>query len=84
VWYMEVVLVKSSQVKSSQVKSSQVKSSQVYTETTDNHTAAYRKAKKGRKAYRMCSGSQKWRTGVDGDLAKGMSIMHQEVTRHKC
>ena len=68
-WYMEVVLVKSSQVKSSQVKSSQV-----YTETTDNHTAAYRKAKKGRKAYRMCSGSQKWRTGVDGDLAKGMSI----------
>ena len=50
-------------------------SSQVYTETTDNHTAAYRKA------YRMCSGSQKWRTGVDGDLAKGI---HQEVSRHKC
>jgi hypothetical protein len=39
-------------------------SSQVYTETTDNHT----------EAYRMCSGSQQGRTGVDGDGGGG-SIM---------
>ena len=36
-------------------------SSQVYTETTDNHT----------EAYRMCSGSQQGRTGVDGDGGGG-------------
>ena len=38
-----------------------VKSSQVYTETTDNHT----------EAYRMCSGSQQGRTGVDEDGGGG-------------
>ena len=36
-------------------------SSQVYTKTTDNHT----------EAYRMCSGSQQGRTGVDGDGGGG-------------
>ena len=37
------------------------RSSQVYTKTTDNHT----------EAYRMCSGSQQGRTGVDGDGGGG-------------
>ena len=48
---------------SQRVELSVHESSQVYTETTDNHT----------EAYRMCSGSQQGRTGVDGDGGGGPS-----------